>query len=110
MIHLFEGVSVTTVILAPGACGMGGPSSGSCHHFGGFRREFQIHRSCWYTRDFGARELPKTGPGIQWGPIGYTDTQQVYSHPTTIQTTNYSTDNQLLYRQPTAIQTTNYFT
>ncbi len=33
----FEGVCVTAVILAPGACGMGGPSRGSCHHFRGSR-------------------------------------------------------------------------
>ncbi len=46
----FGGVCVTTVILAPGACRMGGPSRGSCHHFagsrgsGGIRNEFQIVR------------------------------------------------------------------
>ncbi len=46
----FEGVCVTAVILAPGACGMGGPSRGSCHHFPGSRGsrgsrdEFQIVR------------------------------------------------------------------
>ena len=28
----FEGVRVITVILAPGACEMGGPSGGSCYH------------------------------------------------------------------------------
>ncbi len=49
----FEGVCVTAVILAPGACGMGGPTRGSCHHFAGsrgsggsreIRNEFQIVR------------------------------------------------------------------
>ncbi len=47
-VFCFEGVCVTAVILAPGACGMGGPSCGSCHHFRGsrssrgIRNEFQI--------------------------------------------------------------------
>ncbi len=50
---LFEGVCVTAVILAPGACGTGGPTRGSCHHFAGscgsggsrgIRNEFQIVR------------------------------------------------------------------
>ena len=59
----FEGVCETSVILAPSACGMGGPSRGSCHHFapsGRSRRsrgEFQNRRSCCYTRHFRAREV-----------------------------------------------------
>ena len=38
--YSFEGVSVTTVILAPGACGVwtGAPSRTSCHHFTIIRR------------------------------------------------------------------------
>ena len=58
---LFEGVCVTAVILAPGACGMGGPSRGSCHHFPGScgsRGEFPKRRSCCYTRYLRARDLP----------------------------------------------------
>ena len=45
---LFQGVCVTSVILAPGVCGIEGPSSGSCHHLSRsrrFRHEFQKRRS-----------------------------------------------------------------
>ena len=64
-IKTFEGVCVTAVILAPGACGMGGPSRGSCHHFpgsrgsGGSGGEFQKRRSYRYTRDFVAHDLQR---------------------------------------------------
>ena len=53
VLYYIEGVSVTSVILAPGACGIGGPSRGSCHHLrpsGRFRHEFQKRRSCCYTQ------------------------------------------------------------
>ena len=38
----FEGVSVTTVILVPGACGRA-PSRTSCHHFRGSGGSRGIH-------------------------------------------------------------------
>ena len=74
--NLFEGVSVTTVILAPGACGMGGPSCGSCHHLrpsGRSRRVFPKRRSCAPAADFRAREVPKPGLAhnrVPEGPVG----------------------------------------
>ena len=73
----FEGVCVTAVIPAPGACGMGGPSRGSCHHFPGSRGsrgEFQKRRSCCYTRYLRARDLPPKfdfeQPSVTFGTQG----------------------------------------
>ena len=50
-----EGPCLTTVVLAPGACGMRGPSCGSWHHLptsGRSRHEFQKQRSCAPAADF----------------------------------------------------------
>ena len=66
-LFLFEGVCVTTVILAPGVRGRWGPSQRFWHHFvrSGLSRlsrcEFQKRRSCCYLQYFSTREVPKSG-------------------------------------------------
>jgi len=68
---IFEGVSVTAVVLAPGTYGTAVPSCRYCHHFAticGIRRVFQNCRSCRYAHDVGASELTLTPANVDLHP------------------------------------------